>query len=103
MEERLEFVGITTIKNAVPFDTDNKKTTSGIRIGTPAVTTRGLVEKDMELIASIINICALDKEEYNKMKFVARNAVENICKEYPLYEEGMPFNSFISRYGEVVE
>lgn len=97
MEERLEFVGITTNKNAVPFDTENKKTTSGIRIGTPAVTTRGLVEKDMELIASIINICALDIENYNKMKFVAKNAIENICNKYPLYNEGMSFNMFMKR------
>lgn len=97
MEERLEFVGITTNKNAVPFDTENKKTTSGIRIGTPAVTTRGLVESDMELIASIINICALDIEEYNKMKFVAKSAIENLCNKYPLYNECMSFNMFIKR------
>lgn len=98
MEERLEFVGITTNKNAVPFDTENKKTTSGIRIGTPAVTTRGLVEEDMELVASIINICAMEKDEFDKMKFVAKNAVENICNKYPLYKEGMPFNVFVRRH-----
>lgn len=86
MEERLESVGITTNKNAVPFDTENKKTTSGIRIGTPAVTTRGLIEDDMKVISSIINICALKEDEFNKMKFVAKNAVENLCNKYPLYE-----------------
>lgn len=103
MEERLEFVGITTNKNAVPFDTENKKTTSGIRIGTPAITTRGLVEEDMKVIASIINICAMAEDEYDKMKYVAKNAVENLCNKYPLYTEGISFNSFLSRYGEVVE
>lgn len=104
MEERLEFVGITTNKNAVPFDTENKKTTSGIRIGTPAVTTRGLIEEDMELIASIINICALEEKEYKKMKFVAKNAVENLCTKYPLYNElEMSFDRVISKFGEVVE
>lgn len=86
MEERLESVGITTNKNAVPFDTENKKTTSGIRIGTPAVTTRGLIEDDMKVISSIINICASKEDEFNKMKFVAKNAVENLCNKYPLYE-----------------
>lgn len=98
MEERLESVGITTNKNAVPFDTENKKTTSGIRIGTPAITTRGLVEDDMEVIASIINICSLPEEEYNKMKSLAKNAVENLCSKYPLYNGRPSFNSFLSRH-----
>ena len=86
MEERLEFVGITTNKNAVPFDTENKKVTSGIRIGTAALTTRGLNEEDMKLIASIINLCSLDKEQYDNMKYMAINSVENLCNKYPLYD-----------------
>lgn len=48
LEERLDSVGITVNKNAVPFDTEKKTITSGIRLGTPALTTRGFKEEDMK-------------------------------------------------------
>ena len=54
-QEMLDLVGITVNKNAVPFDDKSPLITSGIRIGTPALTTRGMKEKDMEKIADMIN------------------------------------------------
>ena len=58
LESRLEQIHVITNKNAVPFDTENKMTTSGIRLGTPAITTRGMEEAEMKVIAKIISKCA---------------------------------------------
>ena len=60
-EKRLDEVGVTVNKNTIPFETESPFITSGIRIGTPAVTSRGMKEKDMEVIAKIIKII-LSKE-----------------------------------------
>lgn len=83
LEERLDDVGITVNKNSVPFDTEKPTITSGIRIGTPAVTTRGLKEGEMEKIAKLINMAV---ENYEDKKEEIRNEVAKICAEYPLYE-----------------
>ena len=83
LEERLDDVGITVNKNSVPFDTEKPTITSGIRIGTPAVTTRGLKEGEMEKIAKLINMTV---ENYEDKKEEIRNEVAKICAEYPLYE-----------------
>lgn len=84
LEERLDNVGITVNKNAVPFDTEKKTITSGIRLGTPALTTRGFKEEDMKKIADLIRIMALpyykEYEEFVKIK------VGELCKAHPLYE-----------------
>lgn len=84
LEERLDSVGITVNKNAVPFDTEKKTITSGIRLGTPALTTRGFKEEDMKKIADLIRIMALpyykEYEEFVKIK------VGELCKAHPLYE-----------------
>lgn len=85
LEQRLDEVGITANKNAVPFDTENKKVTSGIRLGTPALTTRGLQEEDMEKIGELISKCAT-KEFKDIEKNSVREEVEKICKKYPLYK-----------------
>lgn len=85
LETRLENVGIVSNKNAVPFDTENKKTTSGLRLGTPAVTSRGLVEDDMRTIASLIDLCAGSYYEGNIGAIKAH--VEELCKKYPLYQD----------------
>ena len=80
LEQRLANIGIITNKNAIPFDTKNKATTSGLRIGTPAITTRGLKEDEMiligDLIADIIQDVITEKN--------AREIVDKIIKEYPL-------------------
>ncbi len=82
LEERLDDVGITTNKNAVPFDTEKPMITSGIRIGTPAVTTRGFKEEEMVKIAHLINMTV---ENYEDKKEEIREEVAKICAKFPLY------------------
>ena len=82
LETRLDNVGITVNKNAVPFDTEKPTITSGIRVGTPAVTTRGFKEEDMIEIAKLINMTV---ENYEDKQDEIRSRVAKICKKYPLY------------------
>ncbi len=82
LETRLDNVGITVNKNAVPFDTEKPTITSGIRVGTPAVTTRGLREEDMVEIAKLINMTV---ENYEDKQDEIRSRVAKICEKYPLY------------------
>ena len=82
LEERLDDVGITTNKNSVPFDTEKPMITSGIRIGTPAVTTRGFKEEEMVKIAQLINMTV---ENYEDKKEEIRAEVASICAKFPLY------------------
>ncbi len=84
LEHRLDEVYITANKNAIPNDPEKPFVTSGIRVGTPAVTTRGFVEEDMAEIADIIHLAALDGFEDRVDGLRAR--VNAICKKYPLYE-----------------
>ena len=83
LERRLDEVYITANKNAIPNDPQSPFVTSGIRIGTPAVTSRGLKEKDMEKIAEYIFLAVTDFE--NKADYI-RQGVTEICNEYKLYE-----------------
>ena len=83
LEKKLDEVYITVNKNAIPNDPEKPFVTSGVRIGTPAVTTRGLVEEDMEKIAEFIYLTASDFD--NKADQI-RAGVTEICKKYPLYE-----------------
>ena len=84
LQNRCDEVLITLNKNTVPNDPRSPFVTSGVRIGTPAVTTRGLVEADMEMIAKCIWLAATDFEA--KADFI-RGEVEKICQKYPLYEK----------------
>ncbi|MBO5448138.1 MAG: serine hydroxymethyltransferase [Ruminococcus sp.] len=83
LEKKLDEVYITVNKNAIPNDPEKPFVTSGVRIGTAAVTTRGLVEEDMEVIAECIYLTASDFD--NKADEI-RAKVTEICKKYPLYE-----------------
>ena len=83
LEHRLDDVYITVNKNAIPNDPEKPFVTSGIRIGTAAVTTRGLKEEDMAKIGESIYLVATDYEA-NLEK--ARSIVNAICSKYPLYE-----------------
>lgn len=83
LEHRLDEVYITVNKNAIPNDPQKPFVTSGLRIGTPAVTTRGLKEAEMENIAEYIYLAAKDFE--NKADSI-REGVTEICAKYPLYE-----------------
>jgi glycine hydroxymethyltransferase len=83
LEKRLDKVYITVNKNAVPNDPQSPFITSGIRIGTPAVTTRGLNCGDMDKIAEFIYLTATDFENTADK---VRSGVEELCSKYPLYE-----------------
>ena len=83
LEKRLDEVYITVNKNAIPNDPQSPFVTSGIRIGTPAVTTRGLQPEDMEIIADCIYKVTTDFEGAAE---AVRAQVEALCARYPLYE-----------------
>jgi glycine hydroxymethyltransferase len=82
-EKQLDEVYITANKNTVPNDPRSPFVTSGLRIGTPAVTTRGLGEADMSIVAECISLTAKDFEG-NKEK--VQKMVTELCEKYPLYE-----------------
>jgi len=83
-EETLEKAGITVNKNAVPFDTRSPFVTSGFRIGTPATTTRGLKEAEMDRVAAWIDRALKNIENAAELE-VIRNEVRALCKQFPLY------------------
>jgi len=80
-EKALEEAGITVNKNMIPFDPQKPWVASGIRIGTPAVTTRGMKEKDMEVIAEMMNR-VLNDTENEKIKDKVREEVESFTKKF---------------------
>lgn len=83
LEARLDDCYITVNKNTIPGEPRSPFVTSGVRIGTAAVTTRGLNEEDMDKIAEYITLVLND---YENSKEKVRAGVEEICKKYPLYE-----------------
>ena len=87
LESRLDSVRITTNKNAVPFDTEDKKTTSGLRLGTPALTTRGMKEEQMMKIANLIYLCAGTEEIFDEKKEFIIEEVDKLTKQFPLYAD----------------
>jgi glycine hydroxymethyltransferase len=82
LQNKCDEAYITLNKNTVPNDPRSPFVTSGVRIGTPAVTTRGLVESDMEKIAELVYLVATDFD--NKADYV-RSEVTKICEKYPIY------------------
>jgi glycine hydroxymethyltransferase len=84
-EKVLDDIGITVNKNTIPFDPESPFVTSGIRIGTAAVTTRGFGLEDMDEIASIIAYTLKHHEDEEKLE-QARKRVEALANKYPLYE-----------------
>jgi glycine hydroxymethyltransferase len=85
-ENALEHAGITVNKNMVPFDTKSPFVTSGIRIGTPAVTTRGMKENEMKRIAEIINTAIDNAEDESKLDGLVKD-VKALCSGFPLYQD----------------
>lgn len=85
-EKILESVGITVNKNMIPFDPEKAMTTSGIRIGTPALTTRGMKEKEMEIVAELIDR-ALSHPDDEVEKERVRKEVKELVHFFPLYPE----------------
>lgn len=84
-EEALEKSAITVNKNMVPFDTESPFVTSGIRIGTPAMTTRGLGEAEFEYIAQLIDQ-VIQKPGDDEVHSKVANEVEALCERFPLYD-----------------
>ena len=83
LEHRLDEVYITVNKNAIPNDPEKPIDTSGVRLGTPAVTTRGLTTEDMDKVAEFIKLAATD---FEAQADAIRAGVTEICKKHPLYE-----------------
>lgn len=83
-EEALDKAGITVNKNTVPFDTKPPTVTSGIRIGTPCVTTRGMGEEEMEEIAEIIDRIIKNISNESVIKDMQKK-VQALCKRFPIY------------------
>ena len=85
-EKSLEIAGITVNKNMVPYDEKSPFITSGIRIGTPAVTTRGMQGEDMKKIVSLIDSAISNHDNQQKLLSI-KDEVNNLCKSFPLYSE----------------
>ncbi|MBI5845840.1 MAG: serine hydroxymethyltransferase [Deltaproteobacteria bacterium] len=81
----LELAGITVNKNAVPFDTEKPTITSGIRVGSPAVTSRGMKEPEMEIIADLI-VRVLKSPEDAELAATVRARVKELCTAFPIYQ-----------------
>jgi len=81
-EHRLDEIGVTTNKNTIPFDPESPFVTSGLRVGTPAITTRGFNEADMDVIAEIFELTLAAEPDNDR----ARELVNSLCAKYPLYK-----------------
>jgi glycine hydroxymethyltransferase len=85
-EAALGKAGITVNKNAIPFDQNPPMVASGIRIGTPAITTRGMREAEMDQIGDLIARVLASPDDDRNVSTV-KNEVERLCKKFPLYPE----------------
>jgi glycine hydroxymethyltransferase len=91
-QEKLDFAGITVNKNGIPFDTRGPQVTSGIRIGTPAITSRGMKAAEMKVIGSLIADVLKNMNNEKKIAEVKRE-VALLCEKYPLYQERLQAGS----------
>jgi glycine hydroxymethyltransferase len=82
-EERLDQVGLTVNKNTVPFETESAFVTSGIRLGTPSITTRGMGISEMRWLGT--TIARVLKEDSEATRERARREVLEMCQRFPLY------------------
>lgn len=85
-EAALDKAGITANKNTIPFDPEKPFVTSGLRLGTPAVTTRGMKEKEMEQIAAFMDDALAHHDDENYLAEIAKQ-VKTFLQKFPLYEE----------------
>jgi glycine hydroxymethyltransferase len=85
-EAALGKAGITVNKNAIPFDRNPPLVASGIRLGTPALTTRGMGEREMETVGELI-VRALQAPENDGVLSAVKTEVESLCARFPLYPE----------------
>ncbi len=85
-EETLDIAGITANKNVIPYDTRSPFITSGLRIGTPVITTRGMGEKEMHLVAELINDAINKRGDMTALKAIKEKVV-SLCDDFPLFTE----------------
>lgn len=85
-EETLDIAGITANKNVIPFDTRSPFITSGIRVGTPVITTRGMGDNEMQLVADLINDAINNRDNHSALKAIKEKVVA-LCAEFPLFTE----------------
>ncbi len=84
-EKVLDFSGITVNKNTIPYDTEKPFITSGIRIGTPSITTRGMKEQDMKDIADFIDLALTNKGDEKKLLEISKSVRNLLTNKFPLY------------------
>jgi glycine hydroxymethyltransferase len=85
-EEALGKAGITVNKNMIPWDPEKPMTTSGIRIGTPAITSRGMGAREMTIVAALIGR-VLDSPADGRILEKVRGEVKDLCRQFPMYED----------------
>jgi len=85
-EAALGQAGITVNKNAIPFDQNPPMVASGVRLGTPAVTTRGMGEAEMDLVADYITRVLASPDDHGVLATV-KAEIETLCRKFPLYPE----------------
>ena len=85
-ERALGIAGIVANKNAIPFDTKGPKTTSGLRLGTPALTTRGMQEKEMRIVAGMIRKALENPESETTLQGINKT-VSELCSLFPIYQD----------------
>jgi glycine hydroxymethyltransferase len=88
-EESLERAGMTCNKNAIPFDPEKPTVTSGVRLGTPAGTTRGFGVAEFQqigqMIGDVLDGLAANPEDNRAAETAARKKVEDLCRRFPIY------------------
>jgi glycine hydroxymethyltransferase len=85
-EAALERIGLMTNKNMIPYDPESPMITSGLRFGTPALTTRGMKESEMEQIAEIVHK-VLSTPEDESMQRTLQQQVRSLCETFPIYQD----------------
>ena len=99
-EAALGKAGITVNKNAIPFDQNPPMVASGIRVGTPAVTTRGMREPEMDLIGELI-ARVLAAPDDDRVAGMVKQEVDRLCREFPLYRTDSPAKAGHYRVGYI--
>ena len=93
-QETLDRAGITANKNRIPFDKKSPQVASGFRVGTPAVTTRGMKEEEMKTIGLLISEVIKHRDEVGRLQEI-REEVKVLCHRFPLYYERVNNNSLV--------